>query len=81
MGFGEFYFAIEADRETGVIDMFAGPTPDEMALFPTRVVPLAPGRCAYSLTMFKAPDMTDDVFESQHRSLLREFDNLRARFA
>ena len=24
-GLGEFYFATEADRDTGVIDMFAGP--------------------------------------------------------
>src|SRR5689334_3168612 len=72
-GLGEF-FAIQADPETGVIDMLAGPTEDEMALFPTRVVPLGRDRCAYSFTMFKAPDMPDDLFESQHRSLLRELD-------
>ena len=27
-GLGEFYFAIEADAKTGVIDMYAGPTED-----------------------------------------------------
>jgi hypothetical protein len=79
-GLGEFFFAIEADPETGVIDMLAGPTQDEMTLFPTRVVPLGRDRCAYSFTMFKPPDMPDDLFESQHRSLLREFDHIRARF-
>jgi hypothetical protein len=80
-GLGEFYFRIEADPETGVIDMYAGPTQDELALFPTRVVALPDGRSAYSFTMFKAPGMPDELFESQYESLRREFDNIRARFA
>ena len=80
-GLGEFYFRIDADQDTGVIDMYAGPTEQELALFPTRVVPLHDGRSAYSFTMFKAPAMPDDLFESQYRSLCREFDNIRARFA
>jgi hypothetical protein len=78
---GEFYLRIAADPETGVIDMYAGPTKDELALFPTRVVALPDGRSAYSFTMFKAPGVSDDLFESQHESLRREFDNIRARFA
>ena len=80
-GLGEFYFTIAADRETGVIDMYAGPTEDELALFPTRVVPLGEGKSAYSFTMFKAPGMPDELFESQYDSLRREFDNIRGRFA
>jgi hypothetical protein len=75
-GLGEFYFTIAADKQTGVIDMYAGPTEDELALFPTRVVPLPGGRSAYTFTMFQAPGMPDDLFESQYQSLLREFDNL-----
>jgi hypothetical protein len=78
---GEFYFRIAADPETGVIDMYAGPTKDEPALFPTRVVALPDGRSAYSFTMFKGSGMPDDLFESQYESLRREFDNIRARFA
>jgi hypothetical protein len=78
---GEFLFRIEADPATGVIDMFAGPQEDRMALYPTRVVALGAGRSAYTFTMFKAPEMPDDLFESQHRSLEREFDNIRSRFA
>jgi hypothetical protein len=77
---GEFVFRIEADAATGVIDMFAGPQEEEMALFPTRVVSLG-GRSAYTFTMFKAPEMPDDLFESQHRSLEREFENIRSRFS
>jgi hypothetical protein len=80
-GLGEFFFAIEADPDTGVIDMYAGPTEEQLAIFPTRVVPLGETRSAYSFTMFKAPDMPDELFESQYESLLREFDNIRSRFA
>jgi hypothetical protein len=75
-GLGEFYFAIQADRETGVIDMFAGPSKQQMAVFPTRAVPLPDGRTAYSFTMFQQPDMSDELFDAQHASLQREFTNI-----
>ena len=80
-GLGEFYFRIDADPDTGVIDMYAGPSEDELAMFPSRVVPLGEGKSAYSFTMFKAPEMPDELFESQYESLRREFDNIRGRFA
>lgn len=80
-GLGEFYFAIDADPRTGVIDMYAGPTEEQLALFPTRVVALADGRSAYTFTMFQAPGMPDELFESQYRSLLREFENIRSEFS
>lgn len=80
-GLGEFFFSIDADRKSGVIDMYAGPTEEELALFPTRVVPLGEDRSAYSFTMFKAPEMADELFESQYESLRREFANIRSRFA
>jgi hypothetical protein len=75
-GLGEFYFAIEADRDSGVIDMFAGLTKDRMAVFPTRAVALPDGRTAYSFTMFQSPGMPDELFEAQHASLRREFANI-----
>ena len=42
-GLGEFYVSIDADRDTGVIDIYVGPTESELALFPTRVVALPRG--------------------------------------
>lgn len=80
-GLGEFFVSIEADAATGVIDMYAGPSEDELALFPTRVVELGPAKSAYSFTMFKSPDMADELYESQYQSLQREFDNIRVRFS
>jgi hypothetical protein len=80
-GLGEFFFSIDADPHTGVIDMYTGPTEEELSLFPTRVVELPEGRSAYSFTMFQTPGMPDELFESQYQSLLREFDNIRREFA
>ena len=80
-GLGEFYFEIKADPQTGVIDMFAGPSKDQLAIFPTRVVALPDGSTAFSFTMFQGPGMSDELFESQHQSLKREFTNIEAAFA
>jgi hypothetical protein len=75
-GLGEFFFAIESDPDSGVIDMFAGPTKHELSIFPTRAVALPGGRTAYIFTMFQVPGMPDELFESQHASLQREFANI-----
>ena len=80
-GLGEFFFEIRADAASGVIDMLAGPTDDALALFPTRVVALGDDTSAYTFTMFQQPGMPDDLFESQYRSLLREFENIEREFA
>ncbi|HEX8742170.1 MAG TPA: SRPBCC family protein [Thermoleophilaceae bacterium] len=80
-GLGEFVFAIESDERTGVVDMYAGPTEEAMGVFPTRVVELPGGASAYSFTMFQAPGMSDELFESQYESLRREFENLEREFA
>ena len=77
---GELVFEIRADERTGVIDMLAGPTADELAVFPTRVVGLPDGQTAYSFTMFQAPGMPDELFDSQHESLVREFANIEREF-
>jgi hypothetical protein len=79
-GLGEFRFDIRADEATGVIDMYAGPSDDQLAVFPTRAVALADGRTAYTFTMFQSPDMPDELFESQHDSLCREFRNIERIF-
>ena len=79
-GLGEFRFEIRADRASGVIDMFAGPDREHMAVFPTRVVGLPGDRTAYSFTMFQGDDLPDALFEAQHASLRREFANIEAAF-
>jgi hypothetical protein len=78
---GEFYFEIKAEPATGVIDMFAGPSKDQMAIFPTRAVELPDGRTAFSFTMFQGAGMPDELFESRHESLKREFAHIEGAFA
>ena len=80
-GLGEFFFEIRADQESGVIDMLAGPSEAELALFPTRVVPLDDRTSAFTFTMFQGPGQNDELFESQYASLLRELENIERRFA
>lgn len=79
-GLGEFVFRIVADGRTGVIDMFVGPTTDELAIFPTRVVALPGAGTAFIFTMFQPPAMPDELFDAQHASLQREFQNIADRF-
>ena len=79
-GLGEFLFEIHADAESGVIDMLAGPSEDALICFPNRVVATPAGGSAFIFTMFQAPDQPDEQFESQHASVLREFENLTRRF-
>ena len=80
-GLGEFFFEIRADGETGVIDMYAGPGEDGLALFPSRVVPLGDERSAFVFTMFQGPGQPDDLFDGQYESLKRELANVERRFA
>lgn len=75
-GLGELFFEIRADAATGVVDMLAGPTEDDLALFPARIVGAPGGGSAFTFTMFQQPGVPDDVFEAQYRSLLRELENV-----
>lgn len=79
-GLGEFFFEIRADEATGVIDMLAGPTEDELAIFPTRVVALPGDRSAFTFTMFKWPEQSDELFQGQYDALVREFVNIELQF-
>ena len=79
-GLGEFFFEIRADDKTGVIDMYAGPTEDALAVFPTRVVSLGERQSAFVFTMFQQPGQPDEQFEGQYESLQRELAIVARRF-
>jgi hypothetical protein len=76
----ELYFSIRADYESGVIDMLAGPAPDQLWTFPSRVVDLPGGNCVYLFTMIQSQGLSDSKFEQQHQSLQRELENLQRHF-
>jgi hypothetical protein len=74
---GEIFFRIEADRATGVIDMYGGPSEAEMAYWPARVVDRLPRGSLFIFTAFQLPGMSEEVFERQCDALLDEFANIR----
>jgi hypothetical protein len=77
---GELFFEIQADKRTGVIDMFAGPNERQMNIFPVRVLHM-PGRGSIVLfTMFQTAGMTDEQFDAQHKALEKELENVRNQF-
>jgi hypothetical protein len=80
-GRGELWFDMAADERTGVIDMYAGPEPDDLALFPAPVIALPGGRSAFTFTMFQGQGMPDEVFDEQYESLLRELENVQRELA
>ncbi len=78
---GELFFRIDAHAGTGVIDMFGGPTLEQMAVFPVRALALPTGQTAVSFTFFQLPGMPDELYERQYKSLVIEMQGLRKRFS
>ena len=78
---GELFVEYRVDEKTGVIDIYAGPSKDQMAVFATRVVELSPKSSSYLFTCFQAPEMRDEIFLAQYESLERELENVRNAFA
>lgn len=74
---GEIFFAIDADAGTGVIDMRGGPSPDQMALWPARVVEPIPGRSIFLFTAIQYPGTADAEFARQCDLLHEEFELIR----
>jgi len=74
---GEVYFWIDADRKSGVMDMFGGHRKDEAACWPARVVNLPDQTSVLIFTAVHMPDVPDEVFEMQCKSLDEEFENIR----
>lgn len=77
---GELFIDFEADDRTGVIDMRAGFTPEQMNLFPVRVLALPGGGTLVLFTFFQPPDLSDEIYECQYHSLLVEMRGLIGRF-
>lgn len=73
---------VKADRSSGCIDLFAGPTLEQRERFPIRVYEAVSGKTSASFTMFKSarPGMTDDQFEAHYAQLVKEVEGLLERF-
>ncbi|MGH7709892.1 MAG: SRPBCC family protein [Gemmatimonadaceae bacterium] len=65
------------DRTLGVIDFYLSPAPGIDAIAFSRVVPNGDG-AEYVFTQFRAPGMSDELFEGQVRALMEELQVLRS---
>src|SRR5262245_8104287 len=75
---GEIFFRIEADPRTGVIDMYGGPSEDQMAYWPARVVERPGHGSLFIFTAMQYPGVSDEAFEAQCSGLEQEFPHIRA---
>ena len=74
---GEMLLNFESDPKLGVIDMWAGPTQEQMDVFPVRVIARPDGSTVTTMTLFQTPDVDDSVFAMQVESLTRETGQLK----
>jgi hypothetical protein len=74
---GEMFLTFESNPKLGVIDMWAGPTQDQMDVFPVRVIGRPDGTTVTTMTLFQTPDVSDEVFAMQVESLTRETGQLK----
>ena len=74
---GEMYQVFEKDKNTGVIDMFSGPSKDMMWCWPTRVVDDNMGGSIFIFTCIQMPEQSDEEFSMQCSGLDKEFGNIR----
>lgn len=73
---GEILFRIDADPATGVIDMYGGPTEEQMAYWPARVVDRPGAGSLFIFTAFQYPGMSNEEYALQCEGLEREFLNI-----
>ena len=79
---GELFLQIDADRRTGVIDFHTGPTPEPGSdALTTRVLARPDGGSIYVVSFLQPPDLPNDVYVQQCRSLERELENIRRHFS
>jgi uncharacterized membrane protein len=74
---GEMLLTFESNPKLGVIDMWAGPTQDQMDVFPVRVYARPDGSTVTTMTLFQSPGVDDAVFAKQVESLTRETGQLK----
>ena len=75
---GPMVFRIAPEAGPRVVDMYGGPTAEQMVYWPARVVALGPSQSAFIFTMFQWPGMPDESFEGQSRALASELQNVKS---
>ena len=74
---GEVFFRIDADPDTGVVDMASGPEKESMATYPVRVAVMPDGGSLILFTALQLPGMSDEDLAAQCSGLAAEFEIIR----
>ena len=75
---GPMVFRIAPEAGPRVVDMYGGPTAEQMVYWPARVVALGPSQSAFIFTMFQWPGMPDESFEGQSRARASELQTVKS---
>jgi hypothetical protein len=77
---GELYFRIQANADSGEIDLFATPDIDGEEYLPTRVISQTGGTSEYVVDFCQPPSIGEAEFRRQRDSLRRELHNIKSYF-
>jgi hypothetical protein len=73
---GKLLCEIRGHQATGTIDYLAGPSPEQMARWPARVLDLPGEQSLFQFTAVQMPGMSDEEFEAHGADVHTEFQNV-----
>ncbi|MGQ0605423.1 MAG: hypothetical protein ACT4OD_00505 [Candidatus Nitrosotenuis sp.] len=78
---GEVFVRIDSDRKSGIIDIYAGPTENQMNAAFMRVISFSDNTCGVMFTFFKWPETTDQMWETFCEWIKIEVGNIKKLFS
>jgi len=78
---GEVFIRIDSDKKSGVIDIFAGPTENQMNPAFMRVISFSDKSCGVTFTFFQWPETTDQMWEMFCNWIKIEVGNIKKLFS
>ena len=74
---GEMYQIIKANKDTKTIDLYGGPSKEQLWCWPSRVTADNMGGSVFAMTCIQMPDQSVEDFSGQCQTLQKEFENIR----
>ena len=78
---GEVFIRLDADKKSGLIDIYAGPTEDNMTPAYMRIISLQDTSTAVMFTFFQYDSTPDAIWEIFCEWIKIEVDNIRRHFS
>jgi len=78
---GEVFLRYETDRNTGVIDIYAGPTEKQMTGAFLRVISFSENSSGVTFTFFQYPDVDDSIWQVFCKWIKIEVGNIKKIFS